>query len=533
MLPSPNVGPNYGAVSSRAFDKYLKKLNKYCPRHSQGYHASGQTQTVQTKTNNNSIEKVHDSEYFKETPPDSHGKCEETGYSESSQASPLSPKSSFASKSINVPRIFLDPNFSPSNPQTFSQLFPLFTQSIHERSVKRSHENGTNHCQEANQISQGASTASPNKIDSQRRLVQERLHHYLDSVEEDIAEQVAQKSHHFFQVMTYHDALMTQLTGLIKHVVQLRRRLQHVDKTTFRVVFEICRLKKRREVLRTIAGKLELMSSLHKTQPSIQLFLTEKHFSGALDLITTSRDILCDDLRGIVSFRHLSCQLVEIQTFIGKMLLGDFKQYITDEVQRQLLQEKASIIALEPWQNLERDNTEQLTSVIYGLLRQNSYTFLEVLQEASFTAVKNLLKEIVSERLTTSNKSGIDTVTGLAKEYAEKASSEDWTHFLDIMLGSLMLLLRRIYAIHTVIVKAIASANGNMDISNSCVLAEQNDTPTNDIVDEELDYLTSNTISNDDPSKRHTYLEETVASTMGNGQLIEIPEDQLRSLKVS
>ena len=73
-------------------------------------------------------------------------------------------------------------------------------------------------------------------VESSGRLVQERLQHYIDQVghhihlhlylhlpplpapapppaqvEVSIAGQVASKSHHFFQVMTYHDALMCQV----------------------------------------------------------------------------------------------------------------------------------------------------------------------------------------------------------------------------------------------------------------------------------------------------------------------------------
>ena len=465
------------------------------------------------KTNNNSIDKVPDDASFRAS--------RET--SSSSDSNNYEAKSSHIPKSIDIPRIFLDPNFSPSDPHTFSQLFPFFTQQAIPESSSKQITN-VNHCQV------GSQPSSPNKIDSQRRLIGEKLDHYLDSVEKDIAEQVAQKSHHFFQVMTYHDALMTQLTGLIKHVVQLRKRLQNVDKATFRIVFEICRLKKRREVLRTIAGKLELMSSLHKTQPSIQLFLTEKHFSGALDLITTSRDILCDDLKGIISFRHLSSQLIEIQSFIGKMLLGDFKQYITDEIQRQLIQDKISIIATKPWQELEKECSDQLTSVIYGLLRQNSYTFLEVLQEASFIAVKNLIKEIVSDRLPTSNKSGIDTVTGLAKDYAEKASGEDWTELLDIMLGSLMLLLRRIYAIQTVIVSAITSANGNKPTFDNFTQANDEEETPFDLPEDNLENDNVNTI---EASFKVENNGDLGLNSTGNVQNIEIPQDQLKSLKVS
>jgi len=40
------------------------------------------------------------------------------------------------------------------------------------------------------------------QIESSGRLAQEKLSHHLDVVEISIAEQVAQKSHHFFQVST-------------------------------------------------------------------------------------------------------------------------------------------------------------------------------------------------------------------------------------------------------------------------------------------------------------------------------------------
>ena len=60
-------------------------------------------------------------------------------------------------------------------------------------------------------------------------------------------------------------------------------------------------------------------------------------FSGALDLITTSKEILSNDLRGIVSFKHLTSQLDEIQSVIGKMLLGDFKDYISSEINKDIV----------------------------------------------------------------------------------------------------------------------------------------------------------------------------------------------------
>ncbi len=51
----------------------------------------------------------------------------------------------------------------------------------------------------------------------------------------------------------------------------------------------------------SLIEKLELMSSLHETQPKIQLHLSSSEFTGALDLIAMSQDILPQYLRGIRS----------------------------------------------------------------------------------------------------------------------------------------------------------------------------------------------------------------------------------------
>ena len=134
------------------------------------------------------------------------------------------------------------------------------------------------------------------------------------------------------------------------------------------------------------------MFTLHQAQPNIQQLLSGNEFSGALDLITISKDTVCQDLRGIVSFRHLSSQLEEIQSVIGKMLLGDFKTYISSEINKDILYTRATLLPQNIENSLGEYEIEQLISVIYGLLRQNSYTFLEVLEEASIAAIKSTFR---------------------------------------------------------------------------------------------------------------------------------------------
>ena len=51
------------------------------------------------------------------------------------------------------------------------------------------------------------------------------------------------------------------------------------------------------------------MATVHQTQPTIQLLLTTSDFVGALDLISTTQEVLHQELAGIQSFRYGDCML--------------------------------------------------------------------------------------------------------------------------------------------------------------------------------------------------------------------------------
>ena len=47
----------------------------------------------------------------------------------------------------------------------------------------------------------------------------------------------------------------------------------------------------------------QLIATVQQTQPTIQLLLSTSDFVGAIDLITTTQDVLQNDLRGVHSLR--------------------------------------------------------------------------------------------------------------------------------------------------------------------------------------------------------------------------------------
>ena len=47
------------------------------------------------------------------------------------------------------------------------------------------------------------------------------------------------------------------------------------------------------------------MATLHQTQPTVQQLLTSSDYVGALDIISTAREVLDKELSGIQSFRYV------------------------------------------------------------------------------------------------------------------------------------------------------------------------------------------------------------------------------------
>lgn len=54
-----------------------------------------------------------------------------------------------------------------------------------------------------------------------------------------------------------------------------------------------------------VQEKLKLMATVHQSQPMIQLLLSTPDYVAALDLISTTQEILLQELNGIHSFRQV------------------------------------------------------------------------------------------------------------------------------------------------------------------------------------------------------------------------------------
>lgn len=259
----------------------------------------------------------------------------------------------------DIPNIFFKSQLALSEPETFSEVFP----------------------------GMGDETASAQQQSG--RLLQEKLSHYLDIVEVQIARQVSEKSSAFFHAMTSQDTIMEKMNEAALNVKVLRESIRHIDESMVKESLRVVQLQKKRENYRGVLEKLRLMATVHQTQPMIQLLLGTQDYVAALDLIGTAQEICAQELVGVHCFRNLPSQLLEMERLIDKMLTTDFEKYATADLNR-------------PWtdgegqQQLQRvQDEEKLVSIISGLLRKKNFGFVDAYKEEAVTTIKAMIKQLV------------------------------------------------------------------------------------------------------------------------------------------
>ena len=220
----------------------------------------------------------------------------------------------------------------------------------------------------------------------------------------------------------------------------------------------------RRANLSAVLGALSTIDTLHNTQPTIQLQLSRQEFAAALELISTSRDILGNETANIECLKHLPAQLDELTLVIEKMLLADFESIISSEFDREVELVKLSECDEEVVRDTKYDEC-MLSAIISGLVRQQRFKFLEYFEQQAISCLKNVIKDAVLSVLDVTSET---TLTNLVAEYAGVASSEDWSSLIDLLAGSCLALVRaRVQPIQSLIISTQQQQNNSSNSSSS------------------------------------------------------------------
>ncbi|KAF9166972.1 hypothetical protein DFQ26_006236 [Actinomortierella ambigua] len=239
-----------------------------------------------------------------------------------------------------VPSVFFDPDFNFENPRTFDIVCELPGTGV--------------------DVATGAKSTTTSIVNNS--ILQEKLSHYLDTVEIHLMTEISRRSTSFFEALSNLQALHSQTLECVSQIHVLRAQLARIDHTQSKQGLEVVRLKRRRRNLGLLHNGIRMVKEIRSTQPMIQILLTDGNYFGALDMIDSGQSVLQDgdiqhlgviaankpvntlsppdtttpdskslvptprslDIRGVLALVHFSGQLTEMRKMIGRMLENDF-----------------------------------------------------------------------------------------------------------------------------------------------------------------------------------------------------------------
>ncbi|XP_074063270.1 vacuolar protein sorting-associated protein 54 [Macrotis lagotis] len=351
-----------------------------------------------------------------------------------------------------VPKIFLKPDFALEDPSTFNSVLPW------------SHFN--------------TAGGKGNRDAASSKLLQEKLSHYLDIVEVNIAHQISLRSEAFFHAMTSQHELQDYLKKTSQAVKMLRDKIAQIDKVMCEGSLRILRLALTRNNCVKVYNKLKLMATVHQTQPTVQVLLSTSEYVGALDLIATTQEVLQQELQGIHSFRHLGSQLCELEKLIDKMMIAEFSTYSHSDLNRPLE---------DDCQILEE---ERLVSLIFGLLKQRKLNFLEIYGEEMIITAKNIIKQCVINTVSQIEEIDTEVVVKLADQM-RLMNFPQWFDLLKDIFSKFTVFLQRVKATLNIVRSVILSVlDKNQRTRELEETSEQKNAAKDNSLDTEVAYLT-------------------------------------------
>ncbi|XP_020841109.1 vacuolar protein sorting-associated protein 54 isoform X2 [Phascolarctos cinereus] len=351
-----------------------------------------------------------------------------------------------------VPKIFLKPDFALEDPLTFNSVLPW------------SHFN--------------TAGGKGNRDAASSKLLQEKLSHYLDIVEVNIAHQISLRSEAFFHAMTSQHELQDYLKKTSQAVKMLRDKIAQIDKVMCEGSLHILRLALTRNNCVKVYNKLKLMATVHQTQPTVQVLLSTSEYVGALDLIATTQEVLQQELQGIHSFRHLGSQLCELEKLIDKMMIAEFSTYSHSDLNRPLE---------DDCQILEE---ERLVSLIFGLLKQRKLNFLEIYGEEMIITAKNIIKQCVINTVSHIEEIDTEVVVKLADQM-RLMNFPQWFDLLKDIFSKFTVFLQRVKATLNIVRSVVLSVlDKNQRTRELEETSEQKNAAKDNSLDTEVAYLT-------------------------------------------
>jgi hypothetical protein len=269
----------------------------------------------------------------------------------------------------------------------------------------------------------------------------EKLLSYKDNVESALVKHVTRRSTEVFTTLADVRRLHAEVGLVTDAAGGLNARLQTWPGNWALQALGLLQMKARREKLRLVIEKYQLMSMVIHARPMLETLLTSGDFTTALDLAVTTRDLIQTELRGIEAMNESLTHLQKMVKSIARKMTDEFVHVSLTAPYHRTAGQTGLPDKLE--QN-------QLTVVHYFLellAMRKAPKALSKYREAALKYVKELIRTTMVE---------VTVTTKQFNEHVKQMDIEKFTVKLDELYQKLIDLVRRLVDNHAIIALALS-----------------------------------------------------------------------------
>lgn len=250
----------------------------------------------------------------------------------------------------------------------------------------------------------------------QNVMLQEKLSHYLDTVEVHLVKEISIRSDSFFEAQGQLEDLNENIVEACSQLHELKATVRLLDADLLEPARQIQELNRSRTDLLSLHQKLKLISYVYQALSALKLLVAAADCAGALDVIDDLQHLLeGDDLVGLHCFRHLGEQLATSLDSVNSILAADFVRAAIHDVKVlestiltkfQTREKDTPVAGKEMIFEIKLDDEavsgfrDRLLPLVIGLLRTAKLpAVLRIYRDTLIADIKGSIKTTVAELL--------------------------------------------------------------------------------------------------------------------------------------
>jgi vacuolar protein sorting-associated protein 54 len=201
------------------------------------------------------------------------------------------------------------------------------------------------------------------------QMLQERLSHYLDVVEQHLASEIAHRSASFFSALSNLQSLNAQSAMALQRAASLKKELAEVDERTAKKGLAVTRAGLRRRRMQDVAKAIERLKEIWRALDQAEELTQHGEWEGALAIVEELSAAYTQDASVRLSKLHALDQIPDklshLRKQIGKSLQGELIGVLVHELEEQLSRASDEFEAFK----VKEQASDRTRPLVRGLVR--------------------------------------------------------------------------------------------------------------------------------------------------------------------